>query len=64
MTRWQHHRQARLTDSAFHGSITLENYMMRLESLAHEHSDNPEKQAIYAHFTNMPKTFDGRFRTP
>jgi len=46
MTKWQYHRQARLTDPDFHGSITLENYMMRLESLAHEHSDNPEKQAI------------------
>ncbi len=46
MTKWQYHRQARLTDSAFGGSITLENYMMRLEALAHEHSDNPDKQAI------------------
>ena len=46
MTKWQYHRQARLTDPDFHGSITLETYMMRLESLAHEHSDNPEKQAI------------------
>lgn len=46
MTRWQHHRQARLTDPAFNGSITLESYMMKLEQLAHEHSDNPEKQAI------------------
>lgn len=46
MTKWQYHRQARLTDPDFHGSITLETYMMRLESLAHEHSDDPEKQAI------------------
>ena len=46
MTKWQYHRQARLTDQAFGGSITLESYMMRLESLAHEHSDNPDKQAI------------------
>jgi exodeoxyribonuclease-1 len=46
LTRWQHHRQARLTDQSSHGSITLESYMMRLEHLAHEHNDNPEKQAI------------------
>ena len=46
MTRWQHHRQARLTDPDFHGSITLDSYMMKLEQLAHDHQDNPEKQAI------------------
>jgi len=46
MTKWQYHRQARLTDPAFHGSITMETYLMRLESLAHQHSDNPDKQAI------------------
>jgi exodeoxyribonuclease-1 len=46
LTRWQYHRQARLTDASSQGSITLESYMMRLEQLAHEHSDNPEKQAI------------------
>ncbi|GFD89041.1 exodeoxyribonuclease I [Tenacibaculum sp. KUL152] len=46
VTRWQHHRQARLTDPNSHGSITIEQYMMRLEQLAHEHHDNPEKQAI------------------
>ncbi|WP_394220642.1 exodeoxyribonuclease I [Alteromonas gracilis] len=46
MTKWQYHRQARLTDPAFSGSITLDSFMMRLEALAHEHSENPEKQAI------------------
>lgn len=46
MVQWQHHRQARLTDPAFNGSITIESYLIRLEQLAHEHADNPEKQAI------------------
>ena len=46
MQKWQHHRQARLTDMAFHGSITLEPYMMKLEQLAHQYHDDPAKQAI------------------
>ena len=46
MTKWQRHRQARLTDAQSPASITLEPYMLRLEQLAQVHSDNPEKQAI------------------
>ncbi|WP_372620609.1 exodeoxyribonuclease I [Alteromonas stellipolaris] len=44
--KWQRHRQERLTDSTSPASITLEHYMSTLERLAHEHVDNPEKQAI------------------
>ena len=44
--KWQRHRQARLTDPTSSASITLEHYMSTLERLAHEHVDNPEKQAI------------------
>lgn len=46
MMRWQRHRQARLSDPASPASITLEPFMLKLEQLAHEHADNPEKQAI------------------
>lgn len=46
MTRWQRHRQSRLTDTSSNGSITLDTYLVKLEQLAHEHSDNPDKQAI------------------
>ncbi|WP_420935817.1 exodeoxyribonuclease I [Alteromonas sp. A081] len=46
MTRWQRHRQARLTDASSNGSITLDNYLVKLEQLAHVHSDDPDKQAI------------------
>ncbi len=44
--RWQHHRQARLTDPASEASITLEPYLLRLEQLAQEHRDDPNKQGI------------------
>ncbi|MEW9798663.1 exodeoxyribonuclease I [Alteromonas sp. CYL-A6] len=46
MQRWQRHRQARLTDHQSDASINLEHFMVRLESLAHEVADNPDKQAI------------------
>jgi exodeoxyribonuclease-1 len=46
MTRWQRHRHARLTDASSNGSITLDTYLVKLEQLAHEYSDNPDKQAI------------------
>lgn len=46
MMRWQRHRQARLCDPTSPASLTLEPFMLKLEQLAHEHSDNPEKQAI------------------
>lgn len=46
MMKWQHHRQARLTDATSPSAMTLDVYMVKLEQLAHEHSDNPEKQAI------------------
>jgi exodeoxyribonuclease-1 len=46
MTRWQRHRHARLTDASSSGSITLDTYLVKLEQLAHEYSDNPDKQAI------------------
>jgi exodeoxyribonuclease-1 len=46
MMRWQRHRQARLCDPSSPASLTLEPFMLKLEQLAHEHSDNPEKQAI------------------
>ncbi len=46
MTRWQHHRRSRLTDSDSPASITMEAYLLTLEQLAHEYSDDPNKQAI------------------
>ena len=46
MTRWQRHRHARLTDASSNGSITLDTYLVKLEQLAHEYTDNPDKQAI------------------
>ncbi|MCU7553933.1 exodeoxyribonuclease I [Alteromonas sp. ASW11-19] len=46
MQRWQHHRQARLTDAGSPASITMENYLLTLESLAQAHADNPDNQAI------------------
>jgi len=46
MTRWQRHRHARLTDASSNGSIILDTYLVKLEQLAHEYSDNPDKQAI------------------
>ncbi|GEA11298.1 exodeoxyribonuclease I [Alteromonas sp. KUL49] len=46
MTRWQHHRRSRLTDADSQASITMESYLLTLEKLAHEHSDDPNKQAI------------------
>lgn len=46
MQRWQHHRQARLTDPDSDASITLEPFLLRLENLAATHSDNPDKQGI------------------
>ena len=46
MQRWQHHRQARLTDPDSAASITLEPFLLRLESLASAHSDDPNKQGI------------------
>jgi len=46
MMKWQHHRQAILTDATSPSAMTLDVYMVKLEQLAHDHSDNPEKQAI------------------
>ncbi len=46
MRKWQAHRQFRLTDPDSPASITLENYLMELESLAQQHAQNPNKQAI------------------
>ncbi|NDV90005.1 exodeoxyribonuclease I [Alteromonas sp. 345S023] len=44
--RWQRHRQARLSDPTSPAPLTLEPFMLKLEQLAHENADNPEKQAI------------------
>ncbi|OFC72644.1 exodeoxyribonuclease I [Alteromonas confluentis] len=44
--RWQAHRQYRLTDKDSPATITLEPFLMELEQLAHEHENDPDKQAI------------------
>ncbi|GGW76673.1 exodeoxyribonuclease I [Alteromonas halophila] len=46
MQRWQHHRQARLTDPDSAASLTLEPFLLHLEQLAQQHSDDADKQGI------------------
>ncbi len=46
MHRWQAHRQYRLTDKDSPATVTLELFMMELETLAHEHQNDPNRQAI------------------
>lgn len=46
VTKWQRHREYRLTDPSSPASIKMTDYMMQLEQLAQSHHSNPEKQAI------------------
>ena len=46
MERWQRHRQFRFLDPASDGSITLQNYMQTVESLAQQYPDDHNKLAI------------------
>lgn len=44
--KWQRHRQERLSDPSSPSSITLEPYLVELESLFEEYRDNSHKTRI------------------
>lgn len=46
MQRWQRHRQYRLTEAESGASIILSEFIQRLEVLAEQHANQPEKLAL------------------